>query len=154
MPAKLEPGNANYELAWGCAAIVDYLDECGGGTGDRAAIERAFSAIAAHEAALGERLLSYLRGRNDVTIIGQRTAPPETRVPTISFTVAERAPDAIVARIDGAGIGVRHGDFHSRRLIEHLGLAGRGGVVRVSMAHYNTLEEVDRLIVALDGALA
>ena len=154
VPAKLEPGNANYELAWGCAAIVDYLDECGGGTGDRAAIERAFSAIAAHEAALGERLLSYLRGRNDVTIIGQRTAPPETRVPTISFTVAEHAPDAIVARIDGAGIGVRHGDFHSRRLIEHLGLAGRGGVVRVSMAHYNTLEEVDRLIVALDGALA
>lgn len=49
-------------------------------------------------------------------------------------------------------VAVRHGDFHSRRLIEALGLAP-GGVVRVSMVHYNTLDEVDRLIAALDAAL-
>ncbi len=46
------------------------------------------------------------------------------------------------------------GEFHSRRLIERLGLAGDSGVVRVSMVHYNTLAEVDRLIGALDRALA
>ena len=46
VPMKLEPGNTNYELAWGSAGIVDYLDALGGGTGDRAAIDRAFGKIA------------------------------------------------------------------------------------------------------------
>ena len=62
VPHKLEPGNCNYELAWGCTGIVDYFDALGGGTGDRAAIVRAFDAVAAHEEVLGERLLSWLRG--------------------------------------------------------------------------------------------
>jgi selenocysteine lyase/cysteine desulfurase len=48
---------------------------------------------------------------------------------------------------------MRHGDFHSRRLVEHLGLASGGGVLRVSMVHYNTPTEVDRLIDSLDRSL-
>lgn len=43
-------------------------------------------------------------------------------------------------------VGIRFGDFYPRRLIEDLGLASQNGVVWVSMAHYNTLAEVDRLI--------
>ncbi len=39
------------------------------------------------------------------------------------------------------GIGIRHGDFHSRRLVEHLGFADRGGVIGCRWLHYNTLEE-------------
>jgi len=76
------------------------------------------------------------------------------RVPTISFKAAGWNSGAIVREVDKAGIGIRFGDFHSRRLIEHLGLAEGEGVVRVSMVHYNTLEEVDRLVAALDRALA
>lgn len=152
VPAKLEPGNPNYELAWGSAAIVDYFERLGGGTG-RQAIQAAFEAVAAHEAELGERLLAWLRARNGVRIIGPRDADAAKRVPTISFSVDGADPEAIVRRIDDARIGVRHGDFHSRRLIEKLGLAP-GGAIRVSMVHYNTLDEVDRLIAALDEALA
>jgi cysteine desulfurase family protein (TIGR01976 family) len=154
VPAKLEPGNANYELAWGSAAVVDYLDALGGGTGDHAAITRAFADIAAHEAVLGERLLAWLRSRNDVRIIGLREADAEHRVPTIAFTVRGHASEAIVRAVDQDRIGIRFGDFHSRRLVEHLGLAGQGGVVRVSMVHYNTLDEVDRLTASLGRALA
>ena len=154
VPAKLEPGNASYELAWGCTAIVDYFDELGGKTGDRAAIERAFDAIATHEELLGERLLGWLRERNDVRIIGQRHAPRETRVPTISFKFKGHRSDDLVRAVDQDRIGIRFGDFHSRRLVEHLGLADNGGVVRVSMIHYNTLDEVDRLIASLERALA
>lgn len=152
VPTKLEPGNANYELAWGCAGIVDYLGELGGG-GDRAAIERAFEAIAAHEEMLAERLLDYLRRRNDVTIIGRREGAREFRVPTISFKALGREASAVTRALDAHKIGMRHGDFHSRRLVEALGLADQGGVLRVSMVHYNTLQEVDRLILALDEAL-
>jgi len=153
VPAKLEPGNASYEAAWGAAGIVDYLDKLGGATGDRAAIVRAFADIATHEAALAARLLDFLRGRNDVQIIGNPDADPKLRVPTISFKVTGRDSAEIVHMVDTAAIGMRHGDFHSRRLVENLALDGAGGVLRVSMVHYNTPAEVDRLVAALGAAL-
>ena len=153
VPMKLEPGNTNYELAWGAAGIVDYLDGLGGGGGDRAAISRAFDEIATHEQAIAERLLSYLRARNDVRIVGRRTADAGARVPTIAFKVRDRDSAEIVRETDRAEVGIRFGDFHSRRLIERLGLAENSGVVRVSMVHYNTVEEVDRLTASLDRAL-
>ena len=99
VPAKLEAGNANYELAWGCTGIVDYIDALGGGTGDRAAIACAFDAIAAHEETIGERLLAFLRARNDVQIIGRRGSARATRVPTISFKVRDRDSREIVASV-------------------------------------------------------
>jgi cysteine desulfurase family protein (TIGR01976 family) len=154
VPQKLEPGNTNYELAWGCTGIVDYLDELGGGSGDRAAIECAFDDIAAHEETIGERLLAYLRARNDVRVIGPREADRSIRVPTIAFKAEGRDSAEIVRAVDRDRIGIRFGDFHSRRLVDHLGLQPGNGVVRVSMVHYNTLAEVDRLIESLDRALA
>ncbi len=153
VPGKLEPGNPCYELAWGAAGIVDYFDALGGGTGDRAAIEGAFTAVATHEAALGEKLLAYLRSRNDVRVIGRRDSDIQSRVPTISFKAVGRDSVGIVTETDKYSTGIRQGDFHARRLVESLGLAMSGGVVRVSMVHYNTLEEVDRLIGHLDRAL-
>jgi cysteine desulfurase family protein (TIGR01976 family) len=154
VPAKLEPGNPNYELTWSATGILDYLADLGarlGATGDaRQRLETAFKAIAAHEAMLAERLLAYLRGRNDCTIHGPREADAAIRVPTIAFSLDGHAAADVVARIDPAGIGIRHGDFHSRRLIEALDRSP--GIIRVSMVHYNTVEEVDRLIAALEAA--
>jgi len=154
VPMKLEPGNTNYELAWGSAGIVDYIDRLGGSGGDRASIDRAFSDIAAHETMIGEKLLSYLRDRNDVRIVGRRDSATDRRVPTIAFKVDGRDSSEIVRAVESDRIGIRFGDFHSRRLIETLGLADGSGVVRVSMVHYNTPEEVDRLISSLDRTLS
>ena len=55
--------------------------------------------------------------------------------------------------MDAHNIAMRFGDFHSRRLAEYLGLTDHGGMLRVSMVHYNTLEEVDRFTQALDKIL-
>jgi cysteine desulfurase family protein (TIGR01976 family) len=154
VPMKLEPGNTNYELAWGSAGIVDYIDAIGGGGGDRASLDQAFTKIAEHETLLGEKLLAYLRDRNDVRIIGRRDSTTERRVPTVAFKVEGRDSAEIVGAVEADHIGIRFGDFHSRRLIEFLGLADRNGVIRVSMVHYNTAEEVDRLIGSLDRAMA
>lgn len=153
VPHKLEPGNISYEAAWSCTAIVDYLDALGGGTGTRAAIDAAFEAIALHEERLSARLLDWLGSRNDVAVIGSRHPDRAVRVPTISFKPAHHDAAALVRHADAARIGIRHGDFHSRRLVETLGLADRNGVLRASMVHYNTLEEVDRLVRVLDEAL-
>jgi cysteine desulfurase family protein (TIGR01976 family) len=156
VPHKLEPGNVNYELSYSALGIVDYLTELGAmsapsGT-QREKIVAAFAAIANHEQAIGERLLSWLRSRNDCRIIGNVGADAK-RVPTISFVVDDADSGAIAKAVDPFNIAVRYGDFHARRLIEALDLSGKNGVLRVSMAHYNTLAEVDALIAALESAI-
>jgi len=156
LPYKLQPGNVNYELSYGCAGIRDYLVDTGTALGEtgtpRQRMQAAFDAFEVHENALAERLLGWLRGRPGVRVIGRSAPADDWRVPTISFTVAGHAPEAIVRHVDTHGIGIRWGDFYARRLIETLGLSE--GVVRVSMAHYNTVTEIDRLIHALEEATA
>jgi cysteine desulfurase family protein (TIGR01976 family) len=156
-PYKLQPGNVCYELVAALPEIESYLLELGGGAKsgtDAAALDRAFTAIAEHEAALAERLLAFLRDRDDLDLLGNPGSDPALRVPTVSFVPHAKTPEAVTRAVDAHGIGIRHGDFYARRLIEVLGLQARGGVVRVSMVHYNTLEEVDRVTAALDEALA
>jgi cysteine desulfurase family protein (TIGR01976 family) len=156
IPAKLEPGNASYELAYSSTGIVDYLAELGGSAGDvpvRQKIELAFERITQHENILAEQLLSYLRSRDDCRIIGRERGDDPRRVPTISFAIESWDPGEIARRIDAYNIAIRFGDFHARRLIEYLGLDENNGVVRVSMTHYNTLTEVDALIAALGEVL-
>lgn len=157
VPAKLEPGNASYELAYGAVGIVDYLAELGrranGGASTRERIEAAFDAITRHENALAERLLAWLRTRTDCRIIGRPRGDDPARVPTISFKVDGMDSGDIARQMDEFQVAIRFGDFHARRLIEFLDLQGGDGVVRVSMTHYNTLDEVDALIDALSTIL-
>ncbi|WP_395005026.1 aminotransferase class V-fold PLP-dependent enzyme, partial [Undibacterium sp.] len=77
-----------------------------------------------------------------------------SRVPTISFVVENTLSETIVKHIDQFNIGIRFGDFYARHLIEALGLEKHAGVVRVSIAHYNTVEEIDLLISHLNTILS
>ncbi len=97
--------------------------------------------------------LSYLSTKPRVRVIGADTADQAVRVPTISFVVDGLDSETIVRHIDTLQIGIRFGDFHSRRLVEHLDLSRHHGAVRVSMVHYNTVEEIDRLIQGLDEVM-
>jgi len=157
IPYKLQPGNVNYELSYGCIGIHEYLRDTGTALGAqggaRQRMQAAFDAFAQHEDALAERLLDWLRDRRSVRIIGRDTAQDARRVPTISFVVAGVQSESIVRHVDAHGIGIRFGDFYARRLIEALDLAAQGGVIRVSMAHYNTAGEIDRLIQHLDQVI-
>ncbi len=165
VPYKLEPGNINYELAHGAVGAIDYVEElgaqAGAGQGEagqgeakgRAAIEAGFVAIAEQERAITAQLLDFLESRNSVRVIGKPTSAIDARVATVSFTVEGRHSKAVVDRVDPHHIGIRNGDFYARRLVDDLGLSPNGGVVRVSMVHYNTAEEVDRLIAALEPSL-
>ena len=116
-------------------------------------MQAAFDAFARHEDALAERLLEWLRGKSAVRIIGRVTAQGARRVPTISFVVAGVRSEFVVRHVDAHGIGIRWGDFYAPRLIEALALQSQGGVIRVSMAHYNSVEEIDRLIAHLDQVI-
>jgi len=161
VPGKLEAGNPSYEMAYSVCGIVDYLTELGeramgdkSGTGSvRDKIVAAYDAIAAQENALTERLLTYLRGRNDCVIVGQDDNRDGTRIPTIAFRFDGRNAEDVCKIIDREKIAIRFGDFHSRRLVEYMGLSDNAGVLRVSMVHYNTIEQVDRLTAAFDRLL-
>ena len=144
---RLEAGAYPYELAWGAAAVPDYLQEVGSRHGGNA-----FAAIETHERALTARLLDWLAARPGIRVVGAPTAGAG-RLPTVSFVTSRATPRAVVAHTDGAQIGIRHGHFYAPRLVEALGLERATGVVRVSLAHYNTHAEVERLIAALDTAL-
>lgn len=160
VPYKFQPGNVNFELCAGMLGLRDYVDAFAaahggpvGGPSRRACVESCYAAIAAHEAALAARLLEFLGSKPGVRIIGAADPDPARRLPTISFVAGNRPSDAIVTAVDPHRIGIRYGDFYARRLIDALGLAPQNGVVRVSMVHYNTLEEVERLIAVLDPLL-
>ncbi len=169
VPYKFQPGGVNYELSYGMIGLLDYLDDLAGASRDESAaggsdksttarhqrgtVETAFAMVAEYEEILTTRLLDFLRGRPGVRIIGQDVADRAVRVPVISFIVDGMPSSEIVSRTDPHRIAIRFGHFYSARLIEQLGLASRDGVVRVSMVHYNTLEEIERLISALDSIL-
>ncbi|MBR7747527.1 cysteine desulfurase-like protein [Undibacterium baiyunense] len=152
LPYKLQPGNVNFELSYGCQGIADYLVAMGerfGGVGNRRQLMQfAFDKFEAHENYLAQRLLDFLNTKSSVRIIGMRQVHEgeNTRVPTISFVVRDTPSESIVRYIDQFHIGIRFGDFYARHLITALDLEKHGGVVRVSIAHYNTVEEIDLLI--------
>ncbi len=112
-----------------------------------------FELVAAREQALMTPLLDLLGSRRQVRVIGRPEPDRSVRVPTVAFHPSRRSPASIVAALVAAGIGCNHGHFYAYRLMEALGLDPGDGVVRLSMVHYNTLEEVDRACTALDSVL-
>ncbi len=179
---KLEPGNVSYELAASLPGILEYLEALdahhfqvseaagsaatgrpsgsaatgrpSGSTDSRQRrLGRLFGLIAEHEQRLATRLLDFLSSKNGVRIIGLGSGRHEQRVPTISFVVEGRKSSDIPPLLDRRKIAVRWGHFYAYRAIRDLGLLAGDGVVRVSLVHYNTEAEVDRLVEALDAVL-
>lgn len=154
LPYKLQPGNVNFELSYGCAGIGEYLAAMGEAFGvpgtEREKMQAAFDVFARHEDTLAELLLGYLRTKKNVRIIGRDRVTNGDRMPTISFVVDDKQSEAIVRHVDQSGIGIRFGDFYAQRLIDAIGIRQQGGVVRVSIAHYNSADEISRLIDALE----
>ncbi len=156
IPYKLQPGNLNFELTYGLTGILDYLARLSNcetiGFANRDQLAQGYEAIAVHEEQLSEVLLAYLRTVPGVHLIGLDDSSHDRRVPTISFVVEGHDSQTIVEQVDRHRIGIRFGDFYARQLIESLDLLPNG-VVRVSMVHYNTVEEVQRLIGVLDTVI-
>ena len=148
VPYKFQPGNFNFELTYAVQGVVDYLTELGENN-----ITVAYSKIADHEEKLSEKLLNYLNQKPQIKMIGNPSSDKEIRVPTISFIHNDLKSSEIVTKTDPFNIGIRYGDFYARRLIEDQDLTAKDGVVRVSMVHYNTEEEINRLITAFDTIL-
>lgn len=150
VPDRWMPGTPNHEGIVGASEAVKYLADLGQERGAslpiRDALLSAFAAIGEHESGLCLRLLEGLAALPDVRVWG--IADPRRiaeRVPTLGFTHARLSPEAIARRLAERGIFVWHGDFYAVPLAEALGLEPQG-LVRVGLLHYNTADEVDRLL--------
>lgn len=158
---KLEPGYVNHELTAALPGILEYFEALAlhhhGAAAEvddtTARLARVFEDITAHEERLVTPLLAYLASKPGVRVLGPTSSDAAVRVPTVAFTVEGRHASEIPARLDQEHVAIRWGDFYARRAIDALGLGERGGVVRASMVHYNTEDEVARLIDALDRVL-
>jgi len=157
---RLQPGNVVHELAASLPAIPEYLlalDERNHGAEPtlpaRARLTRVFDDMTRYEEDLVRPLLAFLAGRRGVRVLGHTAPDAALRVPTVAFHVAGRDSAEVPAALDGEKLGIRYGHFYAHRAMTALGLHGVNGVVRASLAHYNTAAEVDRLIAALDRHL-
>jgi len=156
LPYKFQPGGPNYELTYALNGISEYLQAVAQHHGMdanrpiREQMQFAYDLFDVHEEALAQRLLNFLTQKENVRIIGETTANKEIRVCTIAFVVDGMHSSNIDAKVAANNIGIKIGDFYSKGITKVLNLDQQGGVVRVSMAHYNTFEELERLIAILE----
>jgi len=119
---------------------------------NRATVEAAWDHLAPFELPLQKRLLEFLNSKESVRVWGPTTSGPE-RVATVSFTTSKASPSEVCRATDEAGIGIRYGHMYAYRLCKAVGINTWEGVVRVSFVHYNTLDEVERLIQVLEPVI-
>ena len=160
VPYKFQPGNFNFELTYGLLGIIEYYEEFfkkhfpkKRNLNLQEKLEKCFHLIAKHEEKISAPLISFLRSKPEVRIIGLDTADASQRVPTISFVHSALKSDEIVEQVDEHRIGIRFGDFYAKKLIADAGLTANNGVVRVSLVHYNSAEEVKKLMRILNRIL-
>lgn len=152
---RFTPAGPDHAQIAACAGLPDYYDalydkhfRAGRDAKGRAA--QVHDLFRAHETRLLEPLLDYLRGRNDVRLLGPADATH--RAPTVSLVVQEN-PHHLVSRLNAHGIMAGSGEFYARRCLHALGVDPGHGVLRLSFVHYTTADEVDRLTEALDHVL-
>lgn len=152
-PFKFETGTLNHEGIAGTLAAVEYLAQVEGGKGKvsrRARIAAGMQVIQEYERGLCERLIAGLQQVKGLRIYGI-TAPDRLnqRVPTVSFRLEGWAPRQVAEYLGERGIFVWDGNYYALAVTERLGVEDSGGMVRVGLVHYNTVEEIDRLLAEL-----
>jgi selenocysteine lyase/cysteine desulfurase len=129
---RFETGTLPHELLAGFVAAVEYIESIG------------WDAIQAQEHTLGERFLAGLPEK--VTLYGLPTM--EGRVSTFAFNVDGLSAEQAATRLGDAGFAVWHGNYYALEVMKRLDLEPEGAV-RAGIVHYNTADEVDRLLAAI-----
>ncbi len=159
IPLKLNPGGPNHEFTASLSGIIDYFDAFhrhhfpGSNAALQTRMKDCFDLITIHEEGLAKPFVDFLNSKSGVRIVGRATANHEVRVPTFSFVVNGRDSHEFPKHLADHDVGIRAGHFYAKRLIDALRMDKNNGVVRASMVHYNSPEEVTRLIKHLDEVI-
>jgi cysteine desulfurase family protein (TIGR01976 family) len=153
---RFSTGTPNLEGIAGALAAVEYLASVADAPGDRRTrLVGSMGVIAAYERTLSQRFLDGLETLPGIRVwgIADRARLGE-RTPTFAITSDRRSPRELAERLGDAGILAWDGNFYAQALIERLGLAESGGVLRLGFVHYTTPDEVDRTLDELEHILA
>lgn len=154
-PECWETGTQVHELIAGIGAAVDYIAELGRWCDPtaktrREALAAAFQTTVPYERTILAKLLDGLETLPGIQVFGiTDRARFDERCSTISVRIGEHNPTEIAAFLGDRGIFTWDGNFYALNLSERLGVEQKGGVLRVGLVHYNTVQEVDRLLAAL-----
>jgi cysteine desulfurase family protein (TIGR01976 family) len=159
LPGRHELGTPQTELFAGLAATADYfvwLGEQVGGSGSRESrIKAAYTAATAYEMPIAQRLIDELANIEGVRLQGISDARMLShRVPTVSFTHTRQRSSRLAKALADQGINVWSGHNYALEVVRYLGLNEDEGVLRIGLAHYNTLEEIDTIVASLKALLA
>ena len=148
LPFAFETGTQNHEGFAGWVAAVGYLAGLGEGGGRRAAVRAAFErAIVPWEAELSRRFLDGITGIPSLRLYGiAEPGRAGERTPTFAIRVGEQPPAETAKTLAERGVFVWDGNYYALEIMERLGLEDSGGAVRIGFCHYNTLDEVDRVL--------
>jgi len=150
-PDRWETGTQSFESLAGVTAAVAYLASLGSGTTRRDQLVSAYASITDHEVALTDRFLAGIAEMPGVELFGSPTN--EERTPTFAIDVAGAEPEQVARTLAQQGIFVWSGDYYAYEVMRRLRKAPEG-LVRIGFVHYNTTEEVDRVLDALAGITA
>jgi len=159
IPSKIEVGTYVYENVTGMDAALRYLQQLGrrllpnpANCSPRESLVNCMEGIRQYEKHLVAELLQRLASIERLTVYGiQKRECLDHRVPTVCFNVEGVSAAAVAERCAERGIGVRDGNMYSPRLLQRLGISPQAGAVRASLAHYNSLEEIDRFTDVMQG---
>ena len=153
---RFHMGTPQYEVLAGITAAVNYIasvgeqyvqyfeEETKGLSGRRKNIVAGILAMDTHEMALARKLRTGLRAIPGVKVYGP--AEGEERTPTVPFTLEGYTPEEVGKAFGAKGINSWNGDFYAVEAIKAIGLANKGGVVRLGMAPYCTESDIDRVL--------
>ncbi len=154
IPDRWMTGTQNHEGIAGVAAAVEYLagiGEVSGMRDRRSHVHAGMAVIREYEAGLTRKLLAGLAERKRFRVWGI-TDPGRLgqRVPTVSISLPGRSAADLAAHLAARHIYAWSGNFYALELTERLGVEPQGGLLRLGLVHYNTADEIDRLMQALD----
>jgi len=158
-PDKFETGTLNHEGIAGILGALEYLQQVGKNMGwtegekdRREALHETMSSLFDYEQHLTAYLIDQLRNFREIRVYGiQELRSLNERVPTVSFTHKNVDSHSIAQRLAQEDINVWSGHYYAVEIMRRLNLLDKGGMVRVGLTHYNTLEEIDRLIAVLNS---
>ena len=155
VPYTLNPGGPNHEELSCLIGVYEYFNNLyehhfpDKEASTRGKIEAVNELIAKHEMEIANPLLDYINSRDDINLIGKNKIENKDRAPTIAFTIKNKSSKDVSSELVKNGIATRNDNFYAWRCLKALGINTDDGVVRTSMVHYNTHEDVNNLISAL-----
>ena len=156
-PYTINPGGPNHEELASLIGIYEYFDNLykhhfdNSNADIRTRIENINQLISMHEEEIANPILDYISNRKDLHLIGKNKIKDKNRAPTIAFISSKYSSKELSDNLIKNKIATRNDNFYAWRCLQALGIDTNDGVVRISMVHYNSLDESNKLIEILDS---